>query len=67
MLVRVIAVAFLGAGAVSILLYFLDCSVHHTPFSPLWAAVRGWPALIGIAGLIKGKALAGLLSDWLDM
>jgi hypothetical protein len=66
-LVRIIAVTFLGAGVISIVLYFLECSAYHRPVSPLWAAYRSWPAIVGIICLIKSKAIAAWLSDLLDL
>jgi len=66
-LVRIIAVTFLGAGVISVVLYFLECSAYHHPVSPFWAAYRSWPAIVGIICLIKSKAIAAWLSDLLDL
>jgi hypothetical protein len=66
-LVRIIAVAFLGAGVISVVLYYLECSAHHTPSRLLVGIWRAWPFLLGIIGLIKSKALASWLSDLLDL
>jgi hypothetical protein len=68
-LVRIIAVAFLGAGVVNVVLYILECSApaHRVPVNPLWVALESWPAIIGIICLVKSKPIASWLSDLLDL
>jgi len=68
-LVRIIAVAFLGAGVINIVLYILECvaPAHPVPVNALWVTLRSWPAIIGIICLIKSKPIAAWLSDLLDL
>ena len=66
-LVRIIAVTFLGAGVISVVLYFLECSAHHQPVGPAMVLLHTWPGVVGIICLIKARALAAWLSDLLDL
>ncbi len=66
-LVIILAITFLGAGLISVALYFLDCSAHHIPSRPVIGALRAWPALVGVICLIKSRAIAAWLSDLLAL
>ena len=66
MLVRVVAVALMSWTLVEWALYWVVSDHNQTPMKIFPCLVRGLPLLIGIAILIKSKALAEWVSDLLD-
>ncbi|HEY3930786.1 MAG TPA: hypothetical protein VGM58_00275 [Verrucomicrobiae bacterium] len=66
MLVRFIAIALIGWALVDFVLYWLVSQHNDTPMKIFPCIVKSIPALLGIAALIKSKALAQWVSDKLD-
>ena len=66
MLVRFVAVALIGWAAVDLALYWLVCGHRHEPMKPWTVAAKTIPFFIGVAALIKAKALAEWISNILD-
>ena len=66
MLVRFVAVALIGWALVEFALYFVVSQHNHTPMKFFPCVMKSIPALLGVAGLIKSKALAQWVSDKLD-
>jgi len=77
MLVRFIAVSLIGITVVEIALYLavsqiqephiINYDYHAPPIKILPYLLKSIPALIGVVGLIKSKALARWISDKLDV
>ncbi|MDE3068124.1 MAG: hypothetical protein KGJ60_11310 [Verrucomicrobiota bacterium] len=65
-LVRFVAVALMGLGALDLTLDWLESLAHHAPMSllpcALWAAV----IVLGVIVLAKSNAIAQWISDQLD-
>ena len=66
MLVRFIAASLIGVSVVEIALYWVLSSTHHAPMQTFPCILKSIPAVLGIAILIKAKALAEWISDKLD-
>ena len=66
MLVRFIAVALIGWTLVDFALYWIVSQHYNTPMKIFPCVLKSIPAVLGIAGLIKSKALAQWVSDRLD-
>ena len=66
MLVRVIAAVLIGWAVAELGLYLATCHYKHLTVAVWPCVVRGVPALLGLAGLIKSRSLAEWLSDTLD-
>jgi hypothetical protein len=66
MLVRFIAVALIGWALVDFSLYWIISQHNNTPMKIFPCVQKSIPAVLGIAGLIKSKALAQWISDKLD-
>jgi hypothetical protein len=66
MLVRFIAVALIGWTLVDFALYFVVSQHNNAPMKIFPCILKSIPALLGVAGLIKSKALAQWVSDKLD-
>jgi hypothetical protein len=66
MLVRFIAVTLIGLTLVEFALYFAVSQHNHAPMKIFPCAMKSIPALLGVVGLIKSKALAQWVSDKLD-
>ena len=66
MLVRFIAAALIGWTLVDFALYWLVSQHYNTPMNILPCVLKSIPAVLGVVGLIKSKALAQWVSDKLD-
>ena len=66
LLVRLIAVAFIGWTAVELALYWLVCDHNHVPIKAIPISAKSLPLAIGLVMLIKSKAVAQWISDKLD-
>ena len=66
MLVRFIAVALIGVSVVELALYWAVSSSHHTPMETFPCVLKLIPAVLGIAVLIKSKAIAEWISNKMD-
>ena len=66
MLVRLIAVAFIGWTAVELALYWLVCDHKHVPMKVIPVTTKSLPLAIGLILLIKSKAVAQWISDKFD-
>ncbi len=66
MLVRFIAVALIGWTVVELALYWVVCNHNHTPMQIFPCVLKTIPLFLGIAALIKSKALAEWVSNFLD-
>jgi hypothetical protein len=66
MLVRVVAVALIGWAMIDFALYWIVSQHYNRPMKIFPCIVKSIPAVLGIAALIKSKALAQWISDKLD-
>ncbi|HEY1719435.1 MAG TPA: hypothetical protein VGH42_14240 [Verrucomicrobiae bacterium] len=66
MLVRFVAAAIIGWSLVEFSLYWIESQHYNTPMKIFPCAMKSIPALLGIVGLIKSKAIAQWVSDKLD-
>jgi hypothetical protein len=66
MLVRFIAATLIGWSAVDLALYWVVCNHDHTSLKLLPCLLKLIPFVLGIAALIKSKALAEWISNLLD-
>ena len=66
MLVRFIAVALIGWTLVDFPLYWIVSQHYNTPMKIFPCILKSIPALLGVVGLIKSKAIAQWVSDKLD-
>ena len=66
MLVRFVAVSLLGWSLVEFALYWVVSQHYNTPMKVFPCILKSIPALLGVACLIKSKALARWVADKLD-
>jgi len=66
MLVRFIAVALVGLGAIQLSLSWLERSAHHAPMRIYDFTLPAVLGGLGVAGLIKAGSLAEWISNKLD-
>ncbi len=66
MLVRFIAAALIGWTLVDFSLYWFVSQHYNTPMKVFPCIVKSIPAILGVVGFIKSKALAQWVSDKLD-
>jgi hypothetical protein len=66
MLVRIIALAFIGWAVAELALYFAICHHKNLPAEITPIVLKSLPLLVGVIILIKSKALAEWVSDLLD-
>jgi uncharacterized membrane protein YhaH (DUF805 family) len=67
MLVRFTAIALICLTILQLSLYLLDYRFHDHPLPPILCALWTIPFIIGVAVLIKSKAIAAWISDRLDL
>lgn len=67
MLVRFIAAALLGWALIDLTLYFVVARHKELPVETLPCLVKSLPAVVGVAVLIKARAIAEWLADKLDL
>jgi hypothetical protein len=67
MLVRFVAVAVIGVSLLMAGLYLADNLVHHVAIEKVHCALLTVPLVVGIAMLVRSKAVAEWLSEKLDM
>jgi hypothetical protein len=66
MLVRFIALSLMSVTVVELVLYWALRSAHHAPleiFPLVWKSI---PFVLGVVMLIRARALAQWVSDWLE-
>jgi hypothetical protein len=66
MLVRFIAAALIGWTFVDLALYWVISRHNHTAMETFPCILKSIPAVLGIAMLIKARAVAQWISDKLD-
>lgn len=66
MLVRFIAVAFIGLGMIELALSWLEDYAHRAPMRAVDFLLPAVLLVVGIAGLFKAGSLAEWLSNKLD-
>jgi hypothetical protein len=66
MLVRFIAVALIGISVIEFALYWAVSQHNNAPMQIFPCVLKSIPFVLGVAGLIKSKALAQWVSDKLD-
>jgi hypothetical protein len=66
MLVRFIAAALIGWTMVDLALYWVIAQHNHTAIQTFPCILKSIPAVLGIAMLIKAKAVAEWISNKLD-
>jgi hypothetical protein len=66
MLVRFIAATLIGWTFVDFALYWVVSQHNHTPMTIFPCILKSIPALLGIAMLVRARAVAEWLSDKLD-
>ena len=66
MLVRFVAVAIIGLSLLTVGLYVAGNLAHHLAVGKVHCAVLTFPLVVGVAMLIKSKAVAEWLSEKLD-
>jgi len=66
MLVRFIAVSLIGISVIEFALYWVVSQHYNTPMKIFPCILKSIPAALGIAALIKSKALAQWISEKLD-
>jgi hypothetical protein len=67
MLVRIIALAFVGWAVAEIALYWAVAHHHHEPVEISKIVVKALPLVFGVVILIKARAIAEWISDQLDL
>ena len=67
MLVRFIAAACIGWALIDLTLYVVVARQKGLPVQVLPCIVKSLPAVAGMVGLIKARALAEWLADKLDL
>ncbi len=67
MLVRIVALAFIGWAVAEMALYAAVCHHNQQPIAVGKMIVKALPLVIGVVGLIKARAIAEWFSDWLDL
>jgi hypothetical protein len=66
MLVRFIAATLIGWTFVDLALYWVIAQHNHTPMEIFPCILKSIPAVLGIAMLIKARAVAEWISNKLD-
>ena len=66
MLVRFIGVALIGWAVAEIALYWAVCSHNAKPMEIIPLVLKSLPFIAGVVVLIKARALAEWVSDFLD-
>ena len=66
MLVRFIAATLIGWTVVDFALYWVVSQHNHTPMEIFPCVLKSIPFVLGVAMLIKSKAVAQWVSDKLD-
>jgi small-conductance mechanosensitive channel len=66
MLVRFIAIALMGWAVAELALYWAIAQHNHTPLETGKIIIKSLPFLAGVIVLIKAKALAEWISNFLD-
>jgi len=66
MLVRFVAVAIIGLSLLTVGLYVAGNLAHHLAVGKVHCVLLNVPLVVGIAMLIKSKAVAEWLSEKLD-
>jgi hypothetical protein len=66
MLVRFTALSLIGVSIVEIMLYWVVSEHYHTPMKISPCVLKSIPAALGVAALIKSRAVAQWISDKLD-
>ncbi len=66
MLVRVVALALIGWAVAELALYCAICRHNDQPIEVVKLILKAIPSLVGVVMLIKAKALAEWVSDWMD-
>jgi len=66
MLVRFVAVAVIGVSLLLEGLYVADNLVHHVAVGKIHCALLAVPLILGVAMLVRAKAVAEWLSEKLD-
>jgi len=67
MLVRFVAASLIGISVIEFALYWVVCQHYNTPMRIFPCVLKSIPAVLGIVGLIRSKALAQWVSDKLDL
>lgn len=67
MLVRIVALALMGWAVAEVALYFAVSHHHQQPVAIGKIIFKSLPFVVGVAVLIKARAIADWLSDWLDL
>lgn len=67
MLVRIIALALIGWAVAEVALYLAVSHHNQQPAAIGKIVVKSLPFVIGVVVLIKARAIADWLSDWLDL
>ena len=66
MLVRLVAVAFMGWTLLDVALYWFVCSHDKKTMEMIPCVIKSLPALVGLVILIRSKSLAEWISNLLD-
>jgi hypothetical protein len=66
MLVRFIALSLMGVTMVNLVLYWVVSQHNQTKMTIFPCVLKSIPAVIGLVGLIRAKAIAGWISSKLD-
>ena len=66
MLVRFIGVALIGWAIAEIALYWAICHHNEKPLEIIPLVLKSLPFIVGVVVLIKARALAEWVSDFLD-
>lgn len=66
MLVRFVAAALISISIVELALYWVECQHYNTPMKIFPCVLKSIPAALGVAALIKSRALAQWISDKFD-
>lgn len=66
MLVRIIALALIGWAVAELALYGVICHQKNASPEILKLVIKSLPLLAGAVVLIKSKAIAEWVADWLD-
>lgn len=67
MLVRIIALAFIGWAVAETALYYAVCHHNQQPLAVGKIIVKLLPLLVGLVLLVKSRAIAEWLADRLDL
>lgn len=67
MLVRIVALALMGWAVAEVALYFAVSHHNQQPVAIAKIIVKSLPFIVGVVVLIKARAIADWLSDWLDL